>query len=552
MALFNDESPRYSVTELGYDNLLFLIRSRTGGTLPGEEKYSFPSDLYDLFSPEEISTIIDIPSFAGKPDGENGYVQFNEKIAPKFAPTFRGSQYFVWDNVNLTLTISNDSSNTLEIGNGPSHLRTNGDLELICTDTEDSGTLRTSFEDCEIGLNFGAVALMITAETDEGSEITLRGYNPSSTVGVGLILAGSDAFASGEPGGHLTLISGSGIGGNAEGAPILLYLGAGTGSGADGTLQISQSGSLGGIVFGGISTLTNVNTVTFQDLTGTLTLQSGALTSTRVPFSNGSGILVDDADFTFATDTLSITKVNITGTSPALAFASGAVINFASGDMLITHSSNDLAITGGTLTVASLIATTADINGGTIDGAVIGGSSPAAITGTAIIGTSLADLGLTQNALLHADGSGVLTSLALGGRNEVVGMNDAGTANEYKKAIVRLSVTTGIDGKVATTTNLYTVPSGRTAIITHAVIRVSAASAITVPPSLGIGVAAGEDDIYTSTSLVGLDTTGEVYVFASEGLQVAVAAASVIKLGIDTGATATTATLEVDLFGYLI
>ena len=42
----------------------------------------------------------------------------------------------------------------------------------------------------------------------------------------------------------------------------------------------------------------------------------------------------------------------------------------------------------GTANIDSLVADTADINGGTIDGAIIGGSSAAAITGTTITGTS--------------------------------------------------------------------------------------------------------------------------------------------------------------------
>ena len=42
----------------------------------------------------------------------------------------------------------------------------------------------------------------------------------------------------------------------------------------------------------------------------------------------------------------------------------------------------------GTANIDSLVADTADINGGTVDGAIIGGSSAAAITGTAITGTS--------------------------------------------------------------------------------------------------------------------------------------------------------------------
>ena len=42
----------------------------------------------------------------------------------------------------------------------------------------------------------------------------------------------------------------------------------------------------------------------------------------------------------------------------------------------------------GSANIDSLVADTADINGGTVDGAIIGGSSAAAITGTAITGTS--------------------------------------------------------------------------------------------------------------------------------------------------------------------
>jgi len=43
----------------------------------------------------------------------------------------------------------------------------------------------------------------------------------------------------------------------------------------------------------------------------------------------------------------------------------------------------------GTANIDSLVADTADINGGTVDGAVIGGSTAAAITGTTITGTAI-------------------------------------------------------------------------------------------------------------------------------------------------------------------
>jgi len=116
----------------------------------------------------------------------------------------------------------------------------------------------------------------------------------------------------------------------------------------------------------------------------------------------------------------------------------------------------------------------------------------------------------------------------------------------------RLITITGVDAKVTGTTTLYTVPTGKTAVITGAVIRCTAATAITVAPALGIGVAAGEDDIFASTALTGLTATTKVWSFGASGLAAPVAAAGVIKLGIDTAATGTSQTIAVDLLGYLV
>lgn len=117
----------------------------------------------------------------------------------------------------------------------------------------------------------------------------------------------------------------------------------------------------------------------------------------------------------------------------------------------------------------------------------------------------------------------------------------------------KLSTTTGIDGTAVATTNLYTVPSGKTAVITRAVVRVTTATAITVAGTAGIGIAAGEDDIFNSTTLTGITTTTSAFMFSNTfGKFQLGAATNVIKFGIDTGYTATVATLAVDLFGYLL
>ncbi len=115
-----------------------------------------------------------------------------------------------------------------------------------------------------------------------------------------------------------------------------------------------------------------------------------------------------------------------------------------------------------------------------------------------------------------------------------------------------LSTTTSINAKNTGTTNLYTVPSGRTAIITKAIVIPTAASSITQGPTLGIGVAAGEDDIFSSTQLTGVTTTSKVYAFDAIGTYVSAAATEVIKVGIDTVAAGTSMTISIYLFGYLI
>jgi hypothetical protein len=122
----------------------------------------------------------------------------------------------------------------------------------------------------------------------------------------------------------------------------------------------------------------------------------------------------------------------------------------------------------------------------------------------------------------------------------------------YFNSIRKLTTVIGIDAKVIGTTNLYPVPTGKTAIITGAIIRASVATAVTQRPVLGIGIAAGEDDIYASTALTGFTALTSVWSFISSDNYRNAVAGSIIKLGIDNGSNATTHTIEVDLFGYLL
>ena len=91
------------------------------------------------------------------------------------------------------------------------------------------------------------------------------------------------------------------------------------------------------------------------------TLTADGLTSGRVVFAGASGVLSDDSDFTFATDTLTATKIG--------AFAAAGAIDFDNQNM-----------------------TNVDVDSGTIDGTTIGGSSAAAGTFTTVDASGATEL----------------------------------------------------------------------------------------------------------------------------------------------------------------
>lgn len=88
----------------------------------------------------------------------------------------------------------------------------------------------------------------------------------------------------------------------------------------------------------------------------------------------------------------------------ATGVTSGQVLYSSSG---VATGSSGLTYSGTVLTVASLVATTADINGGTIDGVTIGGASAGAGTFSAVT-----DSGLTSGRVTYATTAGLLTDAA--------------------------------------------------------------------------------------------------------------------------------------------
>jgi hypothetical protein len=113
-----------------------------------------------------------------------------------------------------------------------------------------------------------------------------------------------------------------------------------------------------------------------------------------------------------------------------------------------------------------------------------------------------------------------------------------------------LSITT-VDLKSVSTTGLYTVPSGRSVIVTDAIVKPTTATAAAGDGIMGIGVAAGEDDIFLPETITATLTTDR-FKFSSNSLAVVPAAGDVILAGVDSADTGTALVVDVYLFGYLI
>ena len=137
------------------------------------------------------------------------------------------------------------------------------------------------------------------------------------------------------------------------------------------------------------------------------------------------------------------------------------------------------------------------------------------------------------------------------GASRQVLVNTGSSALDWSRAETVVDQSTGISATATGTTNLYTVPAASTLIITRAVLTVVTSTTPTGTLKVGIGIAAGEDDIFSSTRLTGWDSVGHVYIFNTIGLTRTAPASSVIKLGIDT-AMGGTVTFDVDLIGYFL
>lgn len=197
---------------------------------------------------------------------------------------------------------------------------------------------------------------------------------------------------------------------------------------------------------------------------------------------------------------------------------------FKAGNLIVDASGNVTAATQAAADNTTKVATTAFVT--TADNLKANLASPT-FTGTPSLPTGTT--GVTQTA---GDNSTKLATTAYVDKSEIL-----------------LSAITGINTLSTGTTALYTVPAGKTVIVTKVAIRVTAATAITTGPTVDIGVTAG--DIYASTALTSLTSLNKVFGFFSTGISMAATAAQVINLNINTPAVGTSQVVECLIYGNL-
>ncbi len=128
-------------------------------------------------------------------------------------------------------------------------------------------------------------------------------------------------------------------------------------------------------------------------------------------------------------------------------------------------------------------------------------------------------------------------------------------ADLIENAITKVATVTGIDAKVVAVTSLYTVPTGKTFIPDHIVIRVTAFTAggkgTQAVASFGGNSATYDDYLNTITY-----TIAAVDVFIRDSVEdtavVVQAAGDDFSISIEIGSDATTETWAVEVWGHLV
>ncbi len=118
-----------------------------------------------------------------------------------------------------------------------------------------------------------------------------------------------------------------------------------------------------------------------------------------------------------------------------------------------------------------------------------------------------------------------------------------------------LATVTGIDLTSVASTNLFTVPAGKTLFVDEVYLHITAANTVTVATTVSVGKTTAFNEWSAITLLTGLNTVGQFVELSSLSnimLHQTFAAGETVAIKVTTGATAVTLTGTVYIFGLIV
>lgn len=109
---------------------------------------------------------------------------------------------------------------------------------------------------------------------------------------------------------------------------------------------------------------------------------------------------------------------------------------------------------------------------------------------------------------------------------------------------------TGIDAKSVANTTLWTNNGTTNFVVTGASVVCTAATSITIGPTIGIGTAAGTSDIISATAMGALTTASKAFRYSLSGTLTVIAPAGSLFGNVTVAATGTSQTLTINVTGY--
>lgn len=129
----------------------------------------------------------------------------------------------------------------------------------------------------------------------------------------------------------------------------------------------------------------------------------------------------------------------------------------------------------------------------------------------------------------------------------------AGRLNFGISAATLLGSVSGVNPRATGNTNIFTIPTGRKAIITEGIYILDSASGLTGIAKCGFGADGGDDNIFAASNLTGFTATGLYYAQQNvDGSSYIAVGGDQAHIHVRTAFTGGTASMSVYLFGFYL